>query len=458
MEFSYLLSYIGGSITFIIVTFCGEFLFSLNYKRKDKFVLRYSLSLLITLSLSVALTIPYYIVDVIYKEIVWSNIVVIVLYLSMFTLTVIANKLCYDESFTSCLLSGLAGYASQHIFYGTYSIINIATNLENTIYGLFHFSDINLVFVCSNFLCMLIQLAIASIVLTLCYFLVARKTNKISSVGFVQKNVCFITGSTIMIVLIFNVFCDVFASFNIATSIFGKLLLVVCCIFILVFYYNMLEAGSYKNDLDIVNNLNRSERRHFEKLKKDMELISIKCHDIKHYIAMAGENGGVNVSELNELVNIYELTIKTGNEIIDTLIADRSLYCSAHNIKLTVIADASQLDFISASDMCSLFGNMLENAIEAVDKVKDESKRIININIRPVAGQVFFCMENSYAEKPKMDNGMPVSSKGDKQHHGFGMKSIKLIADKYQGSFSCSIDNGVFRINILFPLNKKLTT
>lgn len=94
-----------------------------------------------------------------------------------------------------------------------------------------------------------------------------------------------------------------------------------------------------------------------------MELISIKCHDIKHYIAMAGENGGVNVSELNELVNIYELTIKTGNEIIDTLIADRSLYCSAHNIKLTVIADASQLDFISASDMCSLFGNMLENAI-----------------------------------------------------------------------------------------------
>ena len=128
-----------------------------------------------------------------------------------------------------------------------------------------------------------------------------------------------------MIVLIFNVFCDMFASFNIATSIFGKLLLVVCCIFILVFYYNMLEAGSYKNDLDIVNNLNRSERRHFEKLKKDMELISIKCHDIKHYIAMAGENGGVNVSELNELVNIYELTIKTGNEIIDTLIADRSL-------------------------------------------------------------------------------------------------------------------------------------
>lgn len=83
-----------------------------------------------------------------------------------------------------------------------------------------------------------------------------------------------------MIVLIFNAFCDVFASSNIATSIFGKLLLVVCCIFILVFYYNMLEAGSYKNDLDIVNNLNRSERRHFEKLKKDMELISIKCHDI----------------------------------------------------------------------------------------------------------------------------------------------------------------------------------
>lgn len=455
MDFSYLLSYIGGSVIFIIVTFCGEFLFSLNYKRKDKFVLRYSISLLIVLSLSVALTIPYYIVDIIYKEIVWTNIAVIVLYLSLFALTVIANKLCYDEPFTTCLLSGLAGYACQHIFYSIYSTINIATNLESTIYKLFHFVDVNLAFVCGYFLCMLIQLAIASIVLMLSYFLVARKTNKNSPVGFAQKNVCFMTGSTLMIVLIFNVFCDVFASFNIATSIFGKLLLVVCCIFILVFYYNMLEAGSYKNDLLIVNNLNQSERRHFEKLKKDMELISIKCHDIKHYITMARKNGGVNVSELNELVNIYELTVKTGNEIIDTLIADRSLYCSAHNIKLTVIADASQLDFISTSDMCSLFGNMLENAIEAVDKVEDESKRIIDINIRPVAGQVFFCMENSYAKKPEMSNGVPISSKMDKQYHGFGMKSIKLIADKYGGSFSCSAANGVFRINILFPLSKK---
>ena len=165
MFFSYLLSYIGGSVIFIIVTLCGEFLFSLNYKRKDRFALRYSLSLLIVLSLSVALTIPYYIVDVVYKEVVWSNIAVIVLYLSMFAFTVIANKLCYEESFTTCLLSGLAGYACQHIYYGIYSIINIATNLENTIYGLFHFSDINLVWVCSYFLCVLIQFAVAAIVL-----------------------------------------------------------------------------------------------------------------------------------------------------------------------------------------------------------------------------------------------------------------------------------------------------
>ena len=107
MEFSYLLSYIGGSITFIIVTFCGEFLFSLNYKRKDKFVLRYSLSLLITVSLSVALTIPYYIVDVIYKEIVWSNIVVIVLYLSMFTLTVIAINFVTTNHLLPAFYQGL---------------------------------------------------------------------------------------------------------------------------------------------------------------------------------------------------------------------------------------------------------------------------------------------------------------------------------------------------------------
>lgn len=145
--------------------------------------------------------------------------------------------------------------------------------------------------------------------------------------------------------------------------------------------------------------------------------------------------------------------IKTGNEVIDTLLAEQSLHCNAHGINLTVIADASPLGFISVTDMCSLFGNLMENAVEAVEKVPEKENRLININIRPVAGQVFFCVENSYAEEPVMRGGLPLSTKkSEAGYHGYGIKSVKMIAEKYGGNFTLGAKDGIFRVSILFPL------
>jgi len=131
-----------------------------------------------------------------------------------------------------------------------------------------------------------------------------------------------------------------------------------------------------------------------------MDLINIKSHDIKHYISLAG-SGGIDLDELSKQVNIYDSTIKTGNDIIDTLLAERNLYCSAHDITLTVMADAAGLAFISVADMCALFGNILENAVEAVEGVEDGDKRIININIHTIAGQISVCVENYFTGKAR---------------------------------------------------------
>ena len=107
-------------------------------------------------------------------------------------------------------------------------------------------------------------------------------------------------------------------------------------------------------------------------------------------------------------MNIYDNTIKTGNEILDTLIAERSLYCRENSITLTVMADASGMDFINKADMCALFGNIIENAIEAADKVSDPEKRTVSLNIRHVAGQISICEENYFNEELIIENGMPV--------------------------------------------------
>ena len=196
----------------------------------------------------------------------------------------------------------------------------------------------------------------------------------------------------------------------------------------------------------------RDSKLHIEKyLKENMEAISIKCHDIKHFISSRMARAGIDNEELSELVRIYDTRIKTGNDTIDVLLSEQSLVCQRRNIRVTMLADACGLSFIGTTDICSLFGNLLENAVEAEEKIEDERKRVITVEIRPVADQIFLCVENYCAATPEMRQGLPVTSKGDAQRHGFGMKSIQAITEKYGGVLSCTLDQDIFRVSILFP-------
>lgn len=447
MDFSAFKYYVVGSCTFIIVLVCGELMFTAGYVRRNRFLLRFILSVAASLVASALPTLMYYCVEYAFEEVILTHVSIIIAYFIMFAFTVAGMKLCYNESVLRCLIAGVAGFMCQHMAYNVYSIINSASNLE--------YSLIVRLGRAGYWLGVFIQLACAAAVLGICYFAFARRANKFSADSTVRGNVMLIVVPSLAIVLILNSIGDMFATVNLAVVIFVKCLLIACCAFMLIIYMNMFEAKEAKNELAIVMKLNESEHAHFLKLKQDMELVSVKCHDIKHFIAAAGAKGGVDLAELSDAVKIYDTTIKTGNEVIDTLLAERSLYCNAHGINLTVIADASPLGFISVTDMCSLFGNLLENAVEAAEKVPEPGSRLININIRPVAGQVFFCVENSYAEEPVMRGGMPLSAKkSEAGYHGYGVKSVKMIAEKYGGNFTLSAKDGIFRVSILFPVPK----
>ena len=102
--------------------------------------------------------------------------------------------------------------------------------------------------------------------------------------------------------------------------------------------------------------------------------------------------------------------------------------------------------------MYSLFGNIIENAIEAAGNIDDADKRVISVKIREIAGQISIIEENYTAVMPEFVNGLPRTTKKDTDYHGFGMRSIQLIAKKYGGMLTCSADDGVFRLALLIPL------
>ena len=89
------------------------------------------------------------------------------------------------------------------------------------------------------------------------------------------------------------------------------------------------------------------------------------------------------------------------------------------------MADGTLLDFMAEMDISALFGNVLDNAIESVEKLDDKEKRLIHLSVAKQKNFLRIRSENYTEEKITFKNGMPVTTKKDKRFHGFGMKSIQ---------------------------------
>lgn len=440
-----ILYYLTGSWIFIITLSMGEFIFSVSYARRDRFALRYFLSRAGALAFSCLPTLAYYAVDEALNDVVITNCVVIVVYLVMFGTVLLSMMYSYREPFLRCLVSGSLGFLCQNIYYGFFFILESATGLNVALYSSMPFPS-------AFGLTIVLQLVSAAVVLAACYFLFAGRTMRYSVEAMSRSSSVAIAVAALLFVLVFNALGNIFNTDSTVINIFVRALLMICCLGLLTLYVILIKDQFVERESAVVSKLDEEVRRHYAQMKETMELIDVKCHDIKHYIAVAGEEKGVALDELKELVTIYDTSVKTGNEVIDTLLAERVLYCNAHDIRLTVIADASRLDFISTGDMCSLFGNMIENAVEAVDRVREREKRLISVNIRPVAGQVFMSVENCFAGEVKAVDGLPVTDKENVEYHGYGLKSIRMVAEKYDGVFSYKAENGLFRVSVLFPV------
>ena len=84
---------------------------------------------------------------------------------------------------------------------------------------------------------------------------------------------------------------------------------------------------------------------------------------------------------MEDTIHIYEAIVKTGNEVLDTILTEKSLYCKDKKIQVSCVADGNQLEFMNTVDLYALLGNAMDNAIEAVEKFREMEKRQIDVMI-----------------------------------------------------------------------------
>ena len=218
----------------------------------------------------------------------------------------------------------------------------------------------------------------------------------------------------------------------------------------------MYEQLQLKNQNDYLQQLIVMSQKQYELLRKNIELVNIKCHDIKHQInnwgEMTDEQRRQSFDDIKQSIMIYESIAKTGNAALDTVLTSNSLSCERHQIKIAYMVDGEKLGFISSADIYSLFGNAFENAIESVRHQTDKSKRLINLNVTSKSGMLYVYMENPCDSQLKFVDGLPVTTKDDLNYHGFGMKSMRYIVEKYNGVMNADVRDGMFFLDIVIPI------
>jgi len=226
----------------------------------------------------------------------------------------------------------------------------------------------------------------------------------------------------------------------------------------------MFKKSNIRQELEIMNLLYQKEREQYFLAKENIALINQKCHDLKHQIRALrkGDKEELDkyLKEIENSVEIYEAIVKTGNEVFDTILTEKSLYCRAREIQVSCVADGSQMDFIDTIDLYTLLGNAMDNAIEAVEQFKEPQKRQIDVQIYRQQHFLVIHVMNPMPGELIYEDGLPVTTKKDKDYHGFGMRSMDRIIKKYEGFLRVSEEDGCFSLKMLIPIptTKETTT
>lgn len=214
----------------------------------------------------------------------------------------------------------------------------------------------------------------------------------------------------------------------------------------------ILEQSRMKQELQVMERLFHAEKKQLDSIRGEMDVINIKCHDIRQQLSkLEGKLTEQELEALKAAVQFYDLNIKTGNEIVDAILYKKQLYCEKNKIRLSCMADGVCVSFLKPTHLYSLLSNALENALEAVETLEDAEKRVVSISIRKEEGASAIHVTNYFNGTCSFRDGIPVTHKAEQTEHGFGIKSMQYVAELYEGNVSFETERDIFYLHILLP-------
>lgn len=188
-------------------------------------------------------------------------------------------------------------------------------------------------------------------------------------------------------------------------------------------------------------------------LEKKDEETRIFVHDIRNNLINISnltdeENVKKYIQEIYDKSNEISVKAKTKNRLLDVIINKYSLLCKDKNIQFSILSLNENLSFISDYDISAILDNLLRNTIESAEK---ENNPYISLSLE--SDNVFhkIIVRNSCSVQPVEDKNNLITTKSNKNIHGYGMKSVIKALKNYKGELEWAYDNNEFKITILIP-------
>ncbi len=228
-------------------------------------------------------------------------------------------------------------------------------------------------------------------------------------------------------------------------------------------YQSRISELLAEQEVAAIQQVLRSQYEQYRNYQESEEMLHILQHDLKHQIDGLREETDLTrrkewLDAMEQELDSWRIPQKSGNPVLDTILAAKIRQARNLKIRMTCVADGELLSMLHVIDICTIFGNALDNAIESVVQIEEEEKRLIHVSVSAQKQFTFIQISNTCETEIRHGEGDTLlTTKADQKKHGYGLKSIRYSVEKYGGSVSVEVRQEWFELRILIPRNEKQT-
>lgn len=244
-------------------------------------------------------------------------------------------------------------------------------------------------------------------------------------------------------------------------------ILILCVSLVLLFsnisLIRMISRIMKDNEIKSENRLIKEKMdmqyKYYLSLQESQETIKKIHHDINNHMIcikkMYGNNSAASeyIEDISNQIYSCNYNFDSKNMVLDIILSEKKYICDKNKIDFLVDINFDKCNFMDMVDICSIFSNILDNAIEACNKIKDKDKKI---TLKGTVVNNFFVVKciNTKENDVLLSGDNIITDKKDKDLHGIGINSVKSSVKKYDGSVEFKLEEDKFTVVICIPISK----